>query len=136
MALAELQRPFNLECGELEVQFHVGSAVGAPGTDETQLMARTMIALDTARQCSSGTTSAFNLAALDAMRRRSQLASDLRQAIASGDFTLHLQPLVALVDRSWAGAEALLRWCHPVEAELFLARVRPRSLASAPLHLR
>ena len=38
---------------------------------------------------------------------------DLAQAIASGQFTLHYQPVVEIQTRAVKGVEALARWTHP-----------------------
>ncbi|HEU0117346.1 MAG TPA: EAL domain-containing response regulator, partial [Alphaproteobacteria bacterium] len=38
---------------------------------------------------------------------------DLAQAIMSGQFTLHYQPVVEIATRRVKGAEALARWTHP-----------------------
>jgi EAL domain-containing protein (putative c-di-GMP-specific phosphodiesterase class I)/FixJ family two-component response regulator len=38
---------------------------------------------------------------------------DMAQAIASGQFTLHYQPVVEMATRRVKGAEALARWSHP-----------------------
>ena len=38
---------------------------------------------------------------------------DLAQAIASGQFTLHYQPVIEMATRRVKGAEALARWAHP-----------------------
>jgi diguanylate cyclase (GGDEF)-like protein len=52
------------------------------------------------------------------MDRRAQarkaLESDLRGALAAGQFALHYQPLVSASRRRVTGFEALLRWRHPV----------------------
>jgi len=39
--------------------------------------------------------------------------ADLAQAIASGQFELHYQPVVEIASRRVKGAEALARWAHP-----------------------
>jgi EAL domain-containing protein (putative c-di-GMP-specific phosphodiesterase class I) len=54
----------------------------------------------------------FDPAMQTALDERSALESDLRLAIARGQFQLHFQPQI---DRSGriVGAEALLRWAHP-----------------------
>lgn len=41
------------------------------------------------------------------------IAVDLAQAIASGQFTLHYQPVIEMSTRRVKGAEALARWTHP-----------------------
>ncbi|MFC3531559.1 EAL domain-containing protein [Vogesella facilis] len=48
-----------------------------------------------------------------AAQTRVRLGKDLRQALASGQFRLHYQPILALHSGRIAGAEALLRWQHP-----------------------
>lgn len=39
--------------------------------------------------------------------------TDLAQAIASGQFTLHYQPVIEMATRRVKGVEALARWSHP-----------------------
>jgi EAL domain-containing protein (putative c-di-GMP-specific phosphodiesterase class I)/CheY-like chemotaxis protein len=40
-------------------------------------------------------------------------SADLAQAVASGQFTLHYQPVIEMKTRRVKGAEALARWAHP-----------------------
>jgi EAL domain-containing protein (putative c-di-GMP-specific phosphodiesterase class I)/DNA-binding response OmpR family regulator len=44
---------------------------------------------------------------------RIALIDDLQRAIERGQFMLHYQPVVALEDGRFTGAEALIRWVHP-----------------------
>ena len=39
---------------------------------------------------------------------------DITEAVAGGQFVLHFQPIIDLVNGRVAGAEALIRWQHPV----------------------
>ncbi len=52
-----------------------------------------------------------------AAERRLALENELRQALGNGEFSLAYQPLV-LADKRVAGAEALLRWRHPVRGNV------------------
>jgi diguanylate cyclase len=42
------------------------------------------------------------------------LSTDLREALERGEFELYYQPRINLARNSWASAEALIRWHHPV----------------------
>lgn len=61
------------------------------------------------RNCASYFTRTLHEAAQTRMR----LASDLRGAIAGGQFQLHYQPILELATGNVHKAEALLRWHHP-----------------------
>lgn len=43
------------------------------------------------------------------------LLRDMRDAIATGEFVLHYQPIYRLEGRTLAGFEALIRWQHPAQ---------------------
>jgi diguanylate cyclase (GGDEF)-like protein len=51
-------------------------------------------------------------------RTRRRLEDELRQAVASDQFALHYWPIVSMEDERITGAEALLRWQHPVRGLL------------------
>lgn len=59
-------------------------------------------------------TSIYSLSADEDYRRRFRLLSDMRVALKSaGQLSLAFQPRIDLRSGACAGAEALLRWCHP-----------------------
>src|SRR4029077_3102961 len=43
------------------------------------------------------------------------LHNELRQAVERDEFVLHFQPLVRISSGAIVGAEALLRWNHPID---------------------
>jgi len=124
-ARAILREPFRLQDGDVELLFYVGMAIGRRGMTSTTLLHQALMALNQSRQSNAGATRSFDATAGEEIRRRVGLSRDLHQAIARGDFTLHLQPSVVLADRAWIGAEALARWRHPVfglqSPDLFLS---------------
>ena len=60
----------------------------------------------------------------DAEERR-QLEQDLRDAIASGGFEVHYQPVVHTSTERITGFEALLRWNHPTRGPMSPAKFVP-----------
>jgi EAL domain-containing protein (putative c-di-GMP-specific phosphodiesterase class I) len=109
-----LRAPFRLRDGDVELLFSVGTALGRRGMTAATLLHQALVALNQSQRTQVGGTRAFDATADEDIRRRVGLRQDLREAITSGDFTLHLQPMVALADGAWVGAEALVRWRHPV----------------------
>lgn len=47
-----------------------------------------------------------------------ELETDMRSAVARGEFALHYQPIVSLPDQTIIGLEALIRWLHPRRGSL------------------
>lgn len=86
----------------------------------------------------SGTLSAFAVttdasedqAVVDAMlaaetREQFSVEQDLRQAIARGELHMVFQPLFDADQDRFCGAEALIRWSHPLHGEISPARFVP-----------
>jgi diguanylate cyclase (GGDEF)-like protein/PAS domain S-box-containing protein len=57
--------------------------------------------------------------------RRLELAEELEQALALGQFELHYQPIVVLETEQVSGVEALLRWNHPDKGLVSPAELLP-----------
>jgi Amt family ammonium transporter len=58
-------------------------------------------------------------------RERFTVEQDLRQAIAHGELSLHYQPLIDTQAGRVCGAEALIRWRHPVHGQVPPSRFVP-----------
>jgi EAL domain-containing protein (putative c-di-GMP-specific phosphodiesterase class I) len=56
----------------------------------------------------------FSPQALDGLRERYSLEHDLRYALARNELLLHYQPVIDTHKKKVVGAEALIRWQHPV----------------------
>ncbi|MDP2827615.1 MAG: EAL domain-containing protein [Sulfuricellaceae bacterium] len=83
-------------------------------TDVSTLLYHAELALDKAKAAGGDTAIFFDLALAEKAEQRRHLENDLRQALRDQDFRLYLQPIVDLRHNRLAGAEALVRWQHPV----------------------
>jgi EAL domain-containing protein (putative c-di-GMP-specific phosphodiesterase class I) len=59
------------------------------------------------------------------VKDRRSLQTDLRQALARGEFYLNFQPIIELKSGRIVAAEALLRWYHPERGQLSPAEFIP-----------
>jgi PAS domain S-box-containing protein/diguanylate cyclase (GGDEF)-like protein len=118
MVLARLRRTlgerFVLPGATLESFFAIGLLVAERGADARTAIRRASLALHEARGAGFGETRRFDAATEGAIRGRIRLTGEMRQAVANGDFLLHVQPKVHLPSGRIIGGEALVRWQHPV----------------------
>lgn len=96
----------------------VGVSIGIawPHTDADaadELLRNADVAMYTAKSKGKGGYQFFEPEMYNAVIDRMELETDLRRAIAEGEFALYYQPLVQLNDGSSVGVESLLRWNHP-----------------------
>jgi diguanylate cyclase (GGDEF)-like protein len=63
----------------------------------------------------------FTAAIHEAALARHQVEHELRRALEVDELELHYQPLWSLTESRWVGAEALVRWNHPVRGLLLPA---------------
>jgi diguanylate cyclase (GGDEF)-like protein/PAS domain S-box-containing protein len=113
--LKVLAEPFDLD-GHI---VHIGGSAGiaiAPrdGSNADELIANADLALYKAKSEGGHTYRVFVPVLRAQAQTRRGLQSELRRAFVENEFELFFQPLVRLADEAVVGAEALLRWRHPV----------------------
>jgi diguanylate cyclase (GGDEF)-like protein/PAS domain S-box-containing protein len=109
-----IRRPFQCLGHQLLTNASIGIAL-APrdGTELDQLIKNADLAMYAAKSGGRRTYRFFEAAMGESAKARLTMEQDLRQALASGGFDIHYQPLVNLERGEVCGCEALLRWRHP-----------------------
>jgi diguanylate cyclase (GGDEF)-like protein len=112
--IAALAEPAEVRGHKLEVSASVGIAIGpADGADGDTLLKNVDLALARAKEEGRATYRFFEAEMNARAQQRHQLETDLRRAIAEGEFELYFQPLFDLDSNRIGSFEALLRWNHP-----------------------
>jgi diguanylate cyclase (GGDEF)-like protein len=114
LAVAE---PFDLSGHQAVVGASVGIAIRTEDTsmlDAGILQQEADVALYRAKESGRGTYRFFQPSMHARLIERKALEMDLRKSLATNGFTIHYQPQVGLDSNQLVGAEALIRWDHPV----------------------
>jgi diguanylate cyclase (GGDEF)-like protein len=110
--------PFMIDGMNLDLGVSIGAALYPDhGVDLDTLVHSADVAMYKAKREQLG-FSMFNAEQAEGSARRLTLQRDLRSAIDRGDMQVLFQPKVAVAGWTVTGAEALLRWHHPVEGTL------------------
>ncbi len=116
--LGELESPIVVEGHPFDVGVSIGIALYPEhGLDAVTLMKHADVAMYAAKRARSG-RAVYSAGQADLSPRRMRLVGELRQAIADGQLRLHYQPMVDLRTMQPVGAEALVRWQHPIDGLL------------------
>ena len=117
--LHAVAQPLWLRGTEVQVTPSLGvSMYPTDGTDFDTLMRNADLAMYTAKTRGRNGMAYFDPAMADAARARTTLESELRHALERNEFEVHYQPRVNLITGNISGAEALVRWRHPVHGLL------------------
>jgi diguanylate cyclase (GGDEF)-like protein/PAS domain S-box-containing protein len=115
---AALEQPFFIEGHELRVGASVGISVyPTDGGDAETLLGMADIAMERAKQDSDNpdrSVAFYSTEMNRGMQERMRIESGLRHALGHGELTLYYQPKFEIGSGQIVGAEALVRWVHPV----------------------
>ena len=117
--VAELSRPIVVQ----DRQVFLGTSIGVTvfpddASGATMLMKNGDIAMYQAKVAGKHCYRFYSRAMDQAVSRRVRMEQDLRGAWERGELTLAYQPIYRVSDKTLAGAEALLRWQHPVHGQV------------------
>ncbi|MEI5664703.1 EAL domain-containing protein [Bosea sp. CCNWLW174] len=111
---AALAPDFVVPGANVSLRFAVGYALGQPNGNAISLIRNAGAALRAAKSAPLSGPRQFQSEDEDEARNRVQLTRELRAALANDQFFHHFQPQIDLVTGEWVGAEALMRWNHPL----------------------
>lgn len=113
--ILELQRPIEVLGREVFLGASVGITLFPHDAAGAGLLLKNGdIAMYQAKVAGKNCYRFYSKAMDQAVERRVQMEQDLRGAWERGELSLHYQPVFRLSDGVLVGAEALLRWQHPV----------------------
>ena len=110
-----LAAPLTVGSRALEVRASIGLASARDGQDADEVLADADVAMYSAKTTGRGRSARFTEAMRAQVVERHEIEADLRRAVTEGEFEVCYQPLVHLSTGAIVGAEALVRWRHPVK---------------------
>jgi diguanylate cyclase (GGDEF)-like protein len=110
--LAELRKPFAIAGRQLALSASAGISIASSREDD--VLRDADLAMYSAKSGGRDRYEAFEPEMHEALVERLALESDLRDALERDEFVVHYQPIVDLATGDILGAEALVRWAHPV----------------------
>jgi diguanylate cyclase (GGDEF)-like protein len=96
----------------------IGIATAVAGTTTDELLRNADIAMYSAKRSGKGRSAVFQNLMHQATNDEYELLSDLKNALAEGQLSLHYQPTIGLETGRVDGVEALLRWEHPTRGQI------------------
>lgn len=115
-----VQRPFELRDTKVVIGASVGIARRGVDTDDTeQLLSFADIAMYAAKERGRGRYVFFDATMQQDILKRARLEAELRHGLERDEFVLHYQPKFDTATLAVVGAEALLRWNHPVRGTIY-----------------
>jgi diguanylate cyclase (GGDEF)-like protein len=117
--IAAISEPFDIDGHHAVVGVSIGIAVGpGDGLSPEDLLRNADLALYRAKGDGRGTFRFFEPEMDLQMQARRIMEQDLRKALPAGEFELHYQPIVNVVNNEISGFEALIRWNHPTQGRV------------------
>ncbi|HET7717851.1 MAG TPA: EAL domain-containing protein [Bauldia sp.] len=117
--LREMRRPFVLNGEQVISGVSIGTAVAEPEErDASDLLRKADIALYEAKSKGRRRHQVFFPELSEIVLRRRLIEQDLRQALEDGSITAAYQPVFDRDLQKVLGAEAFMRWQHPIHGDL------------------
>lgn len=111
---ALLSSDYMIPGANISLRFAIGYASGDKGVSAISLIRNASTALRSAKSDPLGGPRRFQRADEEEARLRVRMTRELKIAITNDEFVYHYQPQIDLASGEWVGAEALIRWNHPL----------------------
>ena len=123
---AVLAQPFDVKGSPVNLTASIGYSVFPTDTSERDhLLSNAKLAMHRAKTTQRGLICKYEPEMDDAERKRRALARDLTGAAERGELEMHYQVQTSLKTARVTGAEALMRWRHPVHGMVSPAEFIP-----------
>ncbi|WP_041521987.1 GGDEF and EAL domain-containing protein [Gilvimarinus agarilyticus] len=117
--LETISQPVTLGNQDFSVNATIGIALYPLGDITVELLlSQADTALNEAKRSAMGNCQVFEPQMAEEVNRLLQLESDIWVSFQEHQFVFYLQPLIDLHTRSLVGAEALIRWQHPLRGQV------------------
>ncbi|MFT6732049.1 MAG: diguanylate cyclase (GGDEF)-like protein [Polaribacter sp.] len=124
--VAGFDRPFDLSGFQVNSTVSIGVCLyPGDGVDVDSLMKSADAAMYKAKEAGRNTYEFYESHLNQLANRRHQLANELRSAIKNDELNLVFQPQLNLAKNEIIGAEALVRWVHPILGNISPAEFIP-----------
>ena len=112
--IAVLREPFEVGGPQLTIGASLGAtSYPADGNTYEQLLINADLAMYAAKGRGRNTFAIYTEEIGELAKERTFLESELRNALRTGELSVHYQPKVSCKDSRICGVEALVRWVHP-----------------------
>ncbi|GGF33772.1 hypothetical protein GCM10011321_26130 [Youhaiella tibetensis] len=112
--VTSLSLDFIVPGASVPLRFAIGYAVGEPGTSAVSLVRSAGAALQAAKLDPLSGPRRFRETDAEEARRRVRMTHELKAALDNDEIVYHFQPQIDLTTGRCVGAEALVRWNHPL----------------------
>ena len=116
--LDSLREPVTIAGYDVTVLASVGVAVATPGMSTTSLLRDADIAMYEAKRAGKGQIRIFDPAMRLVATKHLEYRTELGDALDNGELRLVYMPFVDLKTGQVTGAEALVRWHHPIHGDV------------------